>query len=51
MLFKDFYNEEKMEKNKSNGGIYFVIVTNVLLMLFIFSLSYTMFQEIFCECK
>ncbi len=27
MLFKDFYNEEKMEKNKSNGGIYFVIVT------------------------
>jgi hypothetical protein len=25
-LFKDFYNEEKMENNKSDGGFYFVIV-------------------------
>jgi len=25
-IFKDFYNEEKMEKNKSNGRLYFVIV-------------------------
>jgi hypothetical protein len=23
---KDFYNEEKMEKNKSDGELYFVIV-------------------------
>jgi len=27
ITFKDFCNEEKMEKNKSDGGIYFVIVT------------------------
>jgi len=27
-LFKDFWDEAEMEKNKSNGDIYFVIVTN-----------------------
>ncbi len=26
-LFKDFCAEAEMEKNKSDGGIYFVIVT------------------------
>ncbi len=26
-LFKDFWDEAEMEKNKSDGGIYFVIVT------------------------
>jgi len=25
-IFKDFYNVEKMEKNKSDDGLYFVIV-------------------------
>jgi len=25
-IFKDFYNAEKMKKNKSDGGLYFVIV-------------------------
>jgi len=25
-IFKDFYNEEKMGNNKSDGGFYFVIV-------------------------
>ena len=25
-LFKDFYNEVKMEKNKKDDGTYFVIV-------------------------
>ncbi len=25
--FKDFYNNEEKEKSKSNGGIYFIIVT------------------------
>ena len=28
---KDFYNKEKTEKNKSDGGIYFVIVTKLKL--------------------
>ena len=27
---KDFYNEEKMEKNKSDAGIYFVIATQLV---------------------
>jgi len=26
-LFKDFWDEAEMKKNKSDGGIYFVIVT------------------------
>jgi len=29
-LFKDFYNEEKMKKNKSNGVLYFIIVSKLL---------------------
>jgi len=29
-IFKDFYNEEKMEKNKSDGGLYFVIVPKAI---------------------
>jgi len=28
-LFKDFCNEAEMEKNKSNGVLYFVIVPNI----------------------
>jgi len=26
-LFKDFWDEAEMKKNKSDGGIYFIIVT------------------------
>ncbi len=32
-LFKDFFNEAEMEKNKTDGVFYFVIVPNSLVSL------------------
>ncbi len=29
-LFKDFWDDAEMEKNKSDGGIYFAIVTKAI---------------------
>jgi hypothetical protein len=31
-VFKDFYNEEEMEKNKSDGELYFIVVTKPTIL-------------------
>ncbi len=48
-LFKDFWNEAEMEKNKSDGGIYFAIVTKLPKMKKITTRIITLIVASFCH--
>jgi len=37
VVFKDFYDEGKMKKNKQDGGIYFVIVPIISILCYLYT--------------